>query len=147
MNESQRTTLLPASIIIVIVLAIGFGMSLIELPPSRPGWWQRGLLSAGVLVVGLTIVGLACTWIGNLLRFSARINGAIVMAIGFVLLRLTFHVAGLSDEDFLRSLGSATILGAIVGAVVGPRFQRMPGITESKRQDSNDEVTFGEQDS
>lgn len=146
MNEPQRTTLLPASIIIAIVLMIGFGLSLIELPPWQPGWWQRGLLSAGVFVVGLATVGLGCTWIGNRLRFSARVNGAIVMAIGFVLLRLTFHASGLSDEPILRSLGSATFLGAIVGAVVGPRFETMPGLKKRRQQHSSDQLPIEDED-
>lgn len=135
MNHHARSArLLPASIIIAIVLAIGFGMSLIELPPTQPGWWQRGLLSAGVLVVALAITGLVCTCIGNQLRFSPRINGAIVMAIGFVLVRMPFYLAGLSNDESLRSLGSAALTGAIVGAAIGPRFQTMAGLRQNQTE-------------
>lgn len=146
MNEPQRTRLLPASIALAIVLLIGFGLSLIDLPPSQDGWWQRGLLSAVALVVGLFVVGLACTWIGNRLHFSARINGAIVMAMGFVLLRLTFHVAGLAEEDILRSIGSGIFLGAIVGFGLGPRFQTITGIKKSEQPNSSDHLPMEDAD-
>lgn len=107
---------------IAVPFAIGFLISLADRSPSQSGWLARACLSGGVLVAALIPVGIFCAWLGNALPFSPRINGAIIMAIAFMSLRLAFHLAGLSEEPLLRSLGSGVLLGTIVGIAVGPRL-------------------------
>ena len=109
------TSAISVIVVISIFFAIGFGLSLIDRSPSQPGWLTRACLSGVVLVAALIPIGLFCSWLAAVLPFSPRIKGAIVMATGFALFRLAFHLAGLSEEPLLKSLGSGAMLGTLVG--------------------------------